>query len=68
MVTQYKAKATKVTSIFSILAHFTYKARSQEDSGRESKTEQPQCKPGSPPISLKVTERNNRDEYDIYYP
>ena len=39
--------------------------RSWEERGRENKTQQPQLKPGSPPITLEVRGRNNRDKHNI---
>ena len=39
--------------------------RSREESGRENRTQQPQFKPVSPPITLEIRGRNNRDEHNI---
>lgn len=66
MVTRYRAKATKAISVFSPFWHILLtKQDLRKKSGRESKTEQPQFKSGSPLTSLEVRGGNNREEHDI---
>lgn len=61
MVTRYRAKATKAISVFSPFWHILLtKQDLRKKSGRESKTEQPQFKSGSPLTSLEEAETTER--------